>query len=367
VTVPVPFEFLNQQKGFSIRQKKVEKMVRDQAKEEERALSFEYKAREVPPSVKTNKFEQMEVERRKRSEDNRKFAMAKIKATEKPFNFYKRDEKARKVSEERAELPADVPEHAPFRAGKIPWKVLVPLYQSIVDKDDDRNKRVKRNAEVSLKLAQLPPRMEQSKIVAEQKKKDLEKKYAHLTPSFKPKVGAAVPDFKRAHKDFAAQLEKNKGAFVATTPKGFNFHEPKMDVSLRKHLDEENQLINPTLKKRATSVKNLNADLEAPVCPPTTKKHEAMAAMRRSVKIDKQATQEEKVVEEHARAVKAARLTNRVRKSPGLSSNAAQLKRKRMNSIQRAKDQMKYLENVYNQQKAIMEFNVANRPLLVEQ
>ena len=28
---------------------------------------------------------------------------------------------------------------------------------------------------------------------------------------------------------------------------------------------------------------------------------------------------------------------------------------------------MKYLENVYNQQKAIMEFNVANRPLLVEQ
>jgi hypothetical protein len=57
-----------------------------------------------------------------------------------------------------------------------------------------------------------------------------------------------------------------------------------MDVSLRKHLDEENQLINPTLRKRATSTRNLNADLgEAPVCPPTTKKHEAMVAVRRSV------------------------------------------------------------------------------------
>jgi hypothetical protein len=33
----------------------------------------------------------------------------------------------------------------------------------------------------------------------------------------------------------------------------------------------------------------------------------------------------------------------------------------------RAKDQMRYLESVYNQQKAIMEFNVANRPLLLEQ
>ena len=81
----------------------------------------------------------------------------------------------------------------------------------------------------------------------------------------------------------------------------------------------------------------MNADLEAPVCPPTTKKHEAMAAMRRSVKMDKMAVKEDKVVEEHARVVKAARLTNRVRKSPGLSSNSAALKRKRMNSLQRAK------------------------------
>ena len=208
--------------------------------------------------------------------------------------------------------------------------------------------------------------MEKAKIEEVQKKADLEKKYEHLTPSFKPKVGAAVPDFKKLHKDFAAQLEKNKGAFVATTPKAPNFHEPKTDVSLRKHLDEENQLINPTLKKRATSFKNLNADLAPPICPPTTKKFEAMAALRRSVKMDKQAKKEEKAVEEHARAVKMARLTNRVRKSPGITSNAAQLKQKRMNSIQRAKDQMKYLENVYNQQKAIMEFNVANRPLLVE-
>ena len=129
VTVPVPFEFMNSsQKGFSIRQKKVEKMIKDKAREEERALSVEYKAREIPKAVKGNKFQQMEEMKRKRSEDNRKFAMAKIKATERPFSFTKRDEKARKASEERAELPADIPQFAPFRANKIPWKVLVPLY-----------------------------------------------------------------------------------------------------------------------------------------------------------------------------------------------------------------------------------------------
>ena len=94
VTVPVPFEFLNKEKGFSIRQKKVEKMVMEKARETQRALSFEYKAREIPAHVKKNKYEQLKNEREKRSQDIRRLAMAKIKATEKPFSFYHRDASA---------------------------------------------------------------------------------------------------------------------------------------------------------------------------------------------------------------------------------------------------------------------------------
>lgn len=61
------------------------------------------------------------------------------------------------------------------------------------------------------------------------------------------------------------------------------------------------------------------------------------------------------------------RLTNRVKRSPALSNNGLALKKRRAHSLQRNRDQMRYLENVYEQQKAIMEFNVAKRPLLVEQ
>jgi hypothetical protein len=58
--------------------------------------------------------------------------------------------------------------HPPFRANKIPWKVLVPLYKRMVDKIEyEREIRIKKNAEVSLSLARLPPRMEEH----EQKKK----------------------------------------------------------------------------------------------------------------------------------------------------------------------------------------------------
>lgn len=52
--------------------------------------------------------------------------------------------------------------HPPFRANKIPWKVLVPLYKRMVDKIEyERDLRIKKNAELSYSLAKLPPRMEE--------------------------------------------------------------------------------------------------------------------------------------------------------------------------------------------------------------
>ena len=69
-----------------------------------------------------------------------------------------------------------------------------------------------------------------------------------------------------------------------TVPKPFNFHEPKNDPNLRKYMDNDNQLINPTKKqKRRARSTSLNKDLAvSPVRnPPTTKKHEALVAMRR--------------------------------------------------------------------------------------
>lgn len=51
--------------------------------------------------------------------------------------------------------------HTPFRANKIPWKVLVPLYKRMIDKIEyERGIRIKKNAERSYSLAKLPPRME---------------------------------------------------------------------------------------------------------------------------------------------------------------------------------------------------------------
>ena len=136
-------------------------MVAEKRKQEEKALSFVYKAREVPKHVKQEKFAKLTMAQEERREEARRLAMAKIKATEAPFKFYERDVKAFKDKQEQADLPADMGMFAPFRAGKIPWKVLVPLYKTMMeDGKNEREKRVKRNAETSLSLSTLPPRME---------------------------------------------------------------------------------------------------------------------------------------------------------------------------------------------------------------
>ena len=60
-------------------------------------------------------------------------------------------------------------------------------------------------------------------------------------------------------------------------------------------MDAENQIINPTKKKRARSAK-LNLDLAEPPAynPPTTKKHEALVALRRQTQTEKLQQQAEK-------------------------------------------------------------------------
>ena len=134
-----------------------------------------------------------------------------------------------------------------------------------------------------MSLSKLPPRME-----ADQKKR-LEKAQKQETTgkgqgfAFRPPLSKKVPDFKRMHKEFAAKMERNKSAQRLTVPKAFNFHEGKQDPTLRKHLDHDNQVINPTMRKRRARSAGLNRDiLNGPVNnPPTTKKHQALVEMRR--------------------------------------------------------------------------------------
>ena len=79
----------------------------------------------------------------------------------------------------------------------------------------------------------------------------------------------------------------------------------------------------------------------------------------------KKAEQEQTFQEEVQRYIKQNRLQQRVKCSPALYSNGASLASKREEALDRARQQMNKFKSSYDQIKAQIEFNVANRPLLI--
>jgi len=145
---------------------------------------------------------------------------------------------------------------APFKASIIPWRVRAPLYQEMVERAEyAREQRIKRNAEISLSLSKLPPRMQEyeqkKKLEAETGGALNDKSADNLMFSFMPPKAKPVPDFKRLQKNFVENLEelKRQKHMSTTVPEPFHFHNPKPTARMRRYLDAENQLINPTLKK----------------------------------------------------------------------------------------------------------------------
>ena len=120
---------------------------------------------------------------------------------------------------------------------------------------------------------------------------------------------------------------------------------------------------------RSSSATKLNPDLfSKPVAvPPSTKKHDALVALRRQMQNEKIDEKVCKQSENFVRNIKSVRLTGRVKQSPVFFNNAAQLSQKRANSLQRFREQTAYYEDTYARQRSLMDFNVANRPLLFEQ
>lgn len=78
-----------------------------------------------------------------RRQQNKEASVAKTKATQKPFAFYDRDcEKAR----EKAIRNEDIDTHLlnQFRARIIPWRILVPRFKMMMEKDEhEREQRIR--------------------------------------------------------------------------------------------------------------------------------------------------------------------------------------------------------------------------------
>lgn len=82
---------------------------------------------------------------------------------------------------------------------------------------------------------------------------------------------------------------------------------------------------------------------------------------------DKKTKEEQKFQDEVQRFIKQNRLAQRVKCSPALVSNSNELKKRKKLSLMKARQKNARLEREYDQQKEAIYYNIANKPLLVEQ
>lgn len=143
---------------------------------------------------------------------------------------------------------------------------------------------------------------------------------------------------------------------------------------MRRHLDQDNQMINPTIKRAQSALaRGGNKDLspvqerDSKENPANTAKFSAYVETRRQKMEDKKNKEQAKFQEEVERFFKQNRLAQRVKCSPALVSNAAELAKRKKTSLRKARAKNAQLERVYAEQKESILFNVANKPLLVEQ
>lgn len=198
VTVPMPYKFDEREKEKSksktIRERKVEEMIADTKRKLEQELAKQFRANNIPKSTLENRYERICEDNERRREEIKRLSIALTKQNEKPFSFTTREKKAPKPRSYYEKEPE------PFRANKIPFKVLVPLYKRMVDKiEHERELRIKKNAELSYQLSRLPPRMEEH---AKAKKEEERAKSlatveseANRFGTFKPLPAKPIPDF----------------------------------------------------------------------------------------------------------------------------------------------------------------------------
>ena len=154
ITIPKPFSFAERAVKKSISQMKLEKTLISKDDAEVEAMKIRFKAQKVPRNVKDlHLWEKISKKHEKRRIDVKKHSKAMTKQAEKPFSFFfRKPQKTRKNKGQREKFK--------FKANPAPWFASLKMMIDPETKERERRERMAQNANISLSLSRLPPRME---------------------------------------------------------------------------------------------------------------------------------------------------------------------------------------------------------------
>ena len=239
---------------------------------EEAELKKKFRAQPVPATTFLPLYDDIVDNSKRRSEHVREINKAILKATEKPFNFVKREEmkKYQKEKERRKALEQKAKEEsnrAAFKAQPPPkHKDDLSLADRLTEQEEYRKIRKKLRAAEFLAMSRLPPSMEaRANVTQAAKSRQKCRKSRERKPQFRPNINPEVPDFDALHWEFEKELRKRKKERQPTVVEPFNLktaHIPGAKSTLR----------------RAQSMENLSRSVGESQSAPRTRKNRPFSA-----------------------------------------------------------------------------------------
>ena len=370
ITIPSSpgFEKRGKKKGLSIREKKLQEMIKYNDLEDEYEMSRQFRAQPVPKSTIEPRYHKIIEANEKRRQEVKQKSIILTKQTEKPFSFYERD--MRKLHQPPVYDPEyDVMSYQPFKANPVPRHAKNQTLEYLMKKDKkERDLRIKKNAELALQQSSLPPRM--AMYEKQRETKEIQKRSKSLENpefTFKPMKSKPVPDFERIQLEFQRNLDSKKKSKSVTKGEPFRFAETKPNKAMRQYMDAANR---PEEKLMTFKMRKIRTEIDS-LKPPaniaqSTLKFDAQIANRRKELENKLLNEHLNAREELERKFKQTRMRTRVKKSPAIVDNRMALREMRERAHRQAKETAMLYQKIYERKKAEIEVNVANRPLLVE-
>eukprot|EP01083_Nonionella_stella_P064047 166590_1 len=198
--------------------------------DQDKHLSYAFKAGEVPTSTMRPRFREMMRKREVRRLRIKQHSKELTLENQRPFSFTERDKK-KALSRSKKDVEEEEALNFKFKASPVPEHVTQHIYNAMVKvSEEERKERIAASAHASLLKASLPPRMERwssqtkTPIIYEEKRKPFKSK--------------SVPDFDKLHKAFEQSLHNVKKTKEPVKTEEFNLSD-RRESTKKKSKDVE--------------------------------------------------------------------------------------------------------------------------------
>jgi len=240
ITVPQPFNMTLREaakaKVKSKRKEKLEKELLERKMTEEAELAKKFRARPLPATTFIKLYEEQKSEEEKKRQYSRSLNKAILEATQRPFNFMKREEEKKELrrSQSMDKMEKKINTKPEFKARPFPENLFsLSLEDKITEQNEYRKIKVKMRSEEMLANSSLPPNMRSrgerySSNRRYSKKQEIASAKKMQDSKFRPNINHDVPDYEELHRKLEIDLLRKRKEKSPTICEPFNLHTAKV-------------------------------------------------------------------------------------------------------------------------------------------